>query len=224
VVVAKVGGDLEPIRAGVSDLQALRDVLGASGASDAELRHYARVCDLLELSPWGEQMCMPGRYSTQAKRKVYKPQITVAGRRTLATRTGELAGIEGPMWCGPRSSPGAPLEWLEVWDEDDAPPYCARTLVHVRGWGSITANGTAKWSEFAQFTEDERGQPRLLKMWRDMPSHMLGKVSESLALRRGFPDVIARAESIAGRLTSERIDLDVDSDALAGGDSIDATG
>jgi hypothetical protein len=58
-------------------------------------------------------------------------------------------------------------------------------LVHVKDWVT-PANGTAKWSEFVQC--DQGGVPTA--MWRRMPSHMLGKVAESMALRRAFPDVI----------------------------------
>jgi hypothetical protein len=90
----------------------------------------------------------------------------------------------GPEWCGPRRDKLAALEWREVWDEDDETPYAARVLVHVLDWDH-PANGTVKWSEFAQ--TDRRGN--LTRSWRTMPSHMLGKVAESLALRRGFPEV-----------------------------------
>ena len=57
-------------------------------------------------------------------------------------------GIVGPEWCGrrrlDRDGNRLPLEWLEVWDEDEA-PYAARCLVIVDGWDR-PANGTAKWS------------------------------------------------------------------------------
>ncbi len=65
-------------------------------------------------------------------RLIHRPQIAVAGRRVIASRTGRLAGIEGPVWCGPRNAAGE-LEWREVWDDDEY-PYAARVLVHVQGW------------------------------------------------------------------------------------------
>ena len=53
----------------------------------------------------------------------------------------------------------------------------------------MPVNGTVKWDEFAQRYQTE---PRnLLPTWEQMPSHMLGKVAESLALRRAFPEVAA---------------------------------
>jgi hypothetical protein len=120
-------------------------------------------------------------------RRVHRPQITVAGRRALAWRTGRLAGVDGPVWCGPRDPTGE-LTWREVWDDDPAYPYCTRVLVYVRGWDR-PANGTAKWSEFSQWYDGDDHRPHLAPLWTKMPSHMLGKVAESLALRRAFPEV-----------------------------------
>ena len=46
-----------------------------------------------------------------------------------------------------------------------------------------------KWSEFAVY--DDADQTTLGRFWKRSPSHMLGKVAESLALRRAFPEVEA---------------------------------
>lgn len=160
----------------------------APEATDLELQYFGEVCKRLNLSPFADQIVLIGRNQKIGDRwqKIHRHQVTVAGRRTLAQRTGNLVGIDGPVWCGPRNRDGE-LEWREVWDDDDNYPYCARTLVWVKGW-ERPANGTAKWSEFAQYTDKDK--TNLGPTWRDMPSHMLGKVSESLALRRAFPDVI----------------------------------
>lgn len=181
----------------------LRDQL-APDATDAELQFFAQVCARLELSPFADQIVLIGRWDKRVGRKVHRHQITVAGRRTLAARTGRLVGIEGPVWCGPRER--GELIWREVWDED-VPPYCARVLVHVKDW-QVPVNGTAKWDEFAQ-TDSANGQP--LPLWRQMPSHMLGKVAESMALRRAFPDVIEPA--LEGFPAA--VDSDDDAEAVA---------
>jgi RecT family len=155
----------------------------APDATDAELIVFAQVCANFGLSPFADQIVLVGRYNRRLSRLVHRHQITVAGRRALAARTGQLVGIEGPVWCGPRVR--GLLEWREVWDdENDQPPYCARVLVHRKGWVA-PANGTAKWSEFVQKIDG-----KIVQMWQQMPSHMLGKCAESLALRRAFPDVI----------------------------------
>jgi len=165
----------------------------APEATDDELALFARVCGALQLSPFADQLVLIGRYDNRLGRKVHRHQITVAGRRALAERTGELRGIEGPEWTGPRDGTGN-LHWTELWTEDghDHPPYAARVFVHRLDWVK-PANGTAKWSEFRQVGRDGS----LLPMWRQMPSHMLGKVAESMALRRAFPNVIGTAVDLS---------------------------
>lgn len=184
------GRDLARVDVG-DDLavEVLREQI-APGARDEELRHFGRVCTVLDLSPFAGQICLIGRYDRRVGETVYRPQITVDGRRARAERTGQLVGIDGPVWCGPRrftaSGEKLPLEWEEVWTDDRQVPYCARTLVYRRGW-ERPANGTAKWSEFVQ-TVPVGDSRKLSPFWSKMPSHMLGKVSESMALRRAFPD------------------------------------
>jgi len=188
----------------------------ASGASDADIHYFREVALHLELDPWaGHIVLVP--YGN-----VYRPQLTVAGRRWIAQRTGRLRAIDGPYWCGPRRFVAVidpetgrqavdpvtgekltnrlPLEWVEVWDDDDEYPYAARTLVYVAGWDK-PANGTVKWSEFYQ---TKSGKSELSATWAKMPSHMLGKVSESLALRRAFSEVQA-AVSYAGGSDDESV-------------------
>ena len=191
-----------------SAIAVLRDQI-APNASDGELAYFAQVCQRLDLSPFADQIVLIGRYDKRLNRTVHRHQITVAGRRTLAERTGLLTGIEGPVWCGPRNQRGD-LDWRDVWDDDKEPPYCARVLVHVKAWVT-PANGTAKWAEFAQY--DNNG--RLLPLWKTMPSHMLGKVAESMALRRAFPDVIDRAVVDANYYSLPGDDLAELGDALA---------
>jgi hypothetical protein len=167
--------------------QVVRDQM-APDASDAELAYFIAAGNRLGLSPLAGHIVLIGRYDKRLRRNVHRPQITIDGRRLIASRTGKLRGIEGPVWCGPRER--GELIWREVWDDDERYPYCARCLVYVDGW-TMPANGTTKWSEFAQ--RDNAGA--LTATWRQMPSHMLGKVAESLALRRAFADVIGAAEA-----------------------------
>ena len=155
----------------------------APTASDGELEFFAQVSKRLELDPFAGHIVLIGRYDTRASRVVHRPQITAEGRHVLAERTGDLVGLDGPEWTGPRRDDGTHV-WVDVWD-DDEPPHAARVLVHRKGWVA-PANGTVRWKEFAQY--DSRN--KLLPTWARMPSHMLGKVAMSLALRRAFPGVV----------------------------------
>jgi RecT family len=180
------------------DLDVIREQF-APAASRLELEYFALVCRHLDLDPWAGHIYLIGRrqkvrdeHGRDVWRLVHKPQIAVAGRRAIASRTRRLVGIDGPYWCGPRRLDPAgnklPLEWTDVWDDDDSFPYAARVFVWPAGWRT-PANGTVKWSEFAVYDDAER--TRLGRFWKHSPSHMLGKVAESLALRRGFPEVEA---------------------------------
>lgn len=171
--------DLEPVQLTRRELDVIRDQL-APGASDAELSFFAYVSAQLGLHPFRGQIVLIGRYDKRVGREVFRPQITVDGRRAIASRNG-LVGIEGPQWCAARKHEDDALDWLDVWDRDGL-PYAARVFAYRQGWDR-PANGTVKWSEFHQTGP----------LWDRMPAHMLGKVAESLALRRAFPEAIGTA-------------------------------
>ena len=167
----------------------------APKATDDDLAYFAEVCRHLEVDPWAGHICLMGWTDHQTGEVIHRPTLTVAGRRFIAQRTGHLRGIEGPMWCGPRGytaegKPTAPLQWTELWDQEQV-PYAARCLVFRDDWDR-PANGTVKWSEFAKtFQPKGGGDRRPTGTWAQMPSHMLGKTAESLALRRAFAEVAA---------------------------------
>lgn len=217
-----------------SALDVLRDQI-APGASDEELAYFGEVCRRTELDPFANHIVLIGRRDGRVGRVVFRPQITVAGRRTLAARTGELVGNPGPEWAAPgpnghaeRDEHGA-IVWRELWDDDNTYPYAARCLVYRRGY-ERPANGTVKWSEFAQWARPAQGPPRLERAWAQMPSHMLGKVAESLALRRAFPEISAitlAGDEEAGAIAeasaepAERVPPEVyDAEADAGADDL----
>jgi hypothetical protein len=182
-------------RPSASGLDRLRQQF-APRATDDDLGYFAEVCRHLDVDPWAGHICLMGWTDTKTGELVHRPTLTVAGRRFIAQRTGHLRGIEGPVWCGPRRTPpgvnatALPLDWLEMWDQD-VPPYAARCLVFRDDWDR-PANGTVKWTEFAQTYQPKGGGDRRpTGTWAAMPSHMLGKVAESLALRRAFAEVAA---------------------------------
>ena len=179
----------------------------APAATDGDLAYFAKVCRHLQVDPWAGHIALIGRLDGKTGELVHKPTLTVAGRRFIAQRTGRLRGIIGPQWCGPRPHAGAPLEWLEVWDQDGY-PYAARCLVLVADWDT-PANGTVKWSEFAQRARTGGLTPT----WHDMPSHMLGKVAESLALRRGFSEVASAVAIVEGDDDDASLSREVEAEA-----------
>jgi hypothetical protein len=180
--------DLSVAKLNTRGLELVREQLAPEATAD-ELEWFAAVANHLKLDPFRQHIVLIARFDKRVGRKVHKPQVTVDGRLALAERTGELMGLDGPMWCGPREQWGGDLVWHEVWMDDEHPPYCARVLVHRRDRDNPTANGTAKWSEFTKLITDGGNRP-LPAQWRSMPSHMLGKVALNMALRRAFSEVI----------------------------------
>lgn len=164
------------------DVETIKAVI-APGVSNEELALFVKVSEYLGLSVFRDEIVLIGRWDKRAGRDVYRHQITVHGRRVLAARTGELRGIDGPYWTGPRDEAGE-HRWLDVWDSEE-PPHAARVFVYRAGWAK-PANGTVPWREFAQVNRDGK----LTGLWPDKPAHMLGKVAEALALRRAFPEVL----------------------------------
>ena len=183
----------------------------APNAGDDDLSYFAQVSRHMGVDPWAGHICLIPYAG------VWRPQLTVAGRRYIAQRTGRLRGIVGPQYCGPRSfdADGAkmPLEWVDVWDDDETPPYAARVLVYVEGW-EHPSNGTTKWAEFVQTTKDRRtGEIRTLDTWARMPAHMLGKCAESLALRRAFSEVESAVADLEGD-TDRSLAREVDAESF----------
>ena len=189
------GADLAPARGETADV--LRAQFGPQ-ATDSELAYFGTVAQHLGVDPWAGHICLMPTTTAEGGR-VHRPTLTVAGRRFIAERTGRLRGIVGPEWCEARrrDEKGArlPLEWLELWDGDPGEyPYAARCIVHVADWDH-PVNGTARWAEFAQYRRDGR---TLRAPWLKMPAHMLGKVAESLALRRAFSEVQSAVTFLGG--------------------------
>jgi phage recombination protein Bet len=174
-----------PVPTSAANVRASLDVLReqiAPEASDRELTYLAQVARRYDLDAIAGQVVLIPRWDKRLRTKVHRPIVTVEGRHVIAERSGELHGVEGPEWCGPRHPDGSHT-WLDVWDYDE-PPHAARVYVHRTG--RLPMNGTVTWAEFAQ----RDGSGNLLPTWKQMPSHMLGKTALSLGLRRAFPGLI----------------------------------
>jgi phage recombination protein Bet len=142
----------------------------AIGASDDELSMFVAICNKTQLDPFARQIYMIKR---QGKQTI---QASIDGLRLVAQRSGEYAGQIGPYWCGKDGI------WKDIWT-DDAHPFAAKVGVLRRGFREPVF-GIAKFKEYA--VEGPQGF-----MWNKMPSTMIAKCAEALALRKAFPQELS---------------------------------
>jgi hypothetical protein len=152
-----------------------RQVVVPSGVrppSDVELDDFGRACMARRLDPFDRQIY----FAPIGGRWTYF--IGVHGRLTIALRTGQVDGMEGPLFCHRREGieRARPPDWDELWD-DDAPPHAAKFVVYRKGWTRHPV-GIARWSYYAKATP----------VWHDHPTLMLGYKAITRALNLVFPD------------------------------------
>jgi phage recombination protein Bet len=157
-----------------TQIAALR-ALGAEQASPADLTVYFHYCQRTGLDPFARQIYLIGRNDRQSGSKKWTIQTSIDGLRLVARRATDAnhgtLGYEDTLWCGEDG------QWTDVW-LSDANPKAAKVTV-LRDGQRFT--GIALWKEYKQSSPT----------WTGMPSLMLAKCAEALALRKAFPNDLA---------------------------------
>ncbi len=135
----------------------------APGCTPDELKLFAYACQRTGLDPFSKQI-----YAIKRGGKL-TIQAGIDGLRSIAERSGELDG-SATFWIGDTEG----SQWADVW-LGSKPPAAAKTIIYRKGC-SHSFVGVARYADYA-------GQG----LWSKMPSAMLAKCSEALALRKAFP-------------------------------------
>jgi phage recombination protein Bet len=132
----------------------------AAGATADELKLFMVIANRSGLDPFTRQI----HFVKRGGRATI--QTGIDGYRAIAERTGQLAGIDDPIYDT---------------ESEQHPNKATVTVYRMVGEHRVPFTASARWSEYVP----QQGQDF---MWRKMPYLMLGKVAESLALRKAFPN------------------------------------
>lgn len=146
----------------------------AKNSTDDELKLFLYTAQRTGLDPLTKQI-----YCIKRKDQM-TIQTGIDGYRTIAGRTGELAGIDDPVFDS---------------EEYGVPKKATVTVYRFVTGERVPFTASARWNEYAPDTTQAQGF-----MWKKMPYLMLGKVAEALALRKAFPN------DLTGVYTKEEMD------------------
>jgi phage recombination protein Bet len=138
----------------------------AKGATDDELKLFVYNCQRLGTHPLDRLIHFVKRKGADGAQATH--QCSIDYFRSLAEESGEYNGQDEPEF---------------EYDEKKEYPALARVKVYKKGIDRPIV-GVAHWKEYCP-------PEKLAFMWRKMPTHMLAKCAEALALRKAFPKKLA---------------------------------
>lgn len=152
-------------------------------ATPAEFQAFVMQCKRTGLDPVTRQI-----YWMKDSKGRVQIQTSIDGFRLVAERSGAYEGQTQPLWCGEDGI------WKDVWLSKETPSAC-KIGVYKKGFRDALY-AVAIFEEYAQryaYDDSKNNPPRFLAgdlthMWAKMPSLMIAKVAESLALRKAFPN------------------------------------
>ncbi len=156
----------------------------AEGATSDEFSLFVNQCKRTQLDPFTRQI-----YFIKDKKGKVTVCASIDGLRLVAERSGSYEGQTKPEWCGKDGV------WKDIWLLNE-PPIASRIGVWKTKFREPTY-GVALFDEYC----GKYPNGDLTYMWAKMPSLMIAKVAEALALRKAFPN------DLSGIYSSEEADV-----------------
>lgn len=134
---------------------------------DEMIRFFLAFCKQTNLNPFKRQVYIVPRYSKAKGMNTYMIQTGIDGYRAIADRTGLYAGSDDA-----------------VFDDEINPRKATVTVYKMINGQRCSFSASARMSEYKPLPSNDT-------MWNKMPTTMLAKCAESLALRKAFPNELS---------------------------------
>ena len=146
--------------------QAALAQIGVGNAPEGDLYVFFHQAQRTKLDPFKREIYMIQRSGKWTIQTGIDGFYKIADR--VSARTGGTWGIVETYWCGDDG------QWRDVWLPTE-PPAAAKVVVERNGSRFVTVALTREYKATGP-------------MWTKMPSRMIAKCAEALAIRKAFPD------------------------------------
>ena len=163
----------------------IKQTIMPEGSTNAELELFIHFAKRTGLDPLARQI-----YAMKNKGK-FSILTSIDGFRLIAERSGSYAGQTIPLYYDTDSE-----TWIDVWVKKTFPAAC-KVGIHRKDFIE-PMYAVAHWEAYAQ----KKADGNIAYAWRTMPTIMLAKCAEALALRKAFP------QELSGLYTSDELSED----------------
>ena len=152
----------------------IKQTIMPEGSTNAELELFIHFAKRTGLDPLARQI-----YAMKNKGK-FSILTSIDGFRLIAERSGSYAGQTIPLYYDTDSE-----TWIDVWVKKTFPSAC-KVGIHRKDFIE-PMYAVAHWEAYAQ----KKADGTIAYAWRTMPTIMLAKCAEALALRKAFPQELS---------------------------------